>query len=193
MLFLILNSLIGSSQIPEANNPEKHPYQINKWFVDSLDNKPISFYLNHPNIDKYSKLFYEGKFAASDDDLTFAFLDSVLTKNTETKSFYLFIYNSVLRITDGALSEYMGYNCRKYLEKYPCSFINLKNNKLYANNYQSWIDFSAYEYYNEEYPIEIVKEEFELIRIAVNDRCEDNSTELEYILLRIVEFVNENK
>lgn len=41
-----------------------------------------------------AKLFYQGKFAISDDEITFSFLDSVLTNNKETRPFYFFIYKS---------------------------------------------------------------------------------------------------
>lgn len=192
-LFFILFSLSSMGQISEMNNPDKFPYQVNKWFVESLNKKPIEFYLNHPDIDKYSKLFYQGKFAVSDDTLTFAFLDSVLTNNQETKEFYLFVFNSVLRITDGALSEYIGQDCRAYLEKFPCDFIKLKNNKLYSDNYQKWIDFAGYDYYFEQNPIEMVNKEIELIRQNLPIDCANQSSELENIRLKIIEHINENE
>ncbi len=193
ILFLLLISLTGYGQIPELNNPEKFPNQINKWFVDSLNNKPINYYLNHPEIDKYSKLFYKGKFAVSDDNLTFSILDSVLTPNQETKAFYLFVFNSILRITDGALSEYIGLDCRAYLEKYPCDFIKLKNNKLYSDNYQKWIDFSAFEYYFEQEPIRTINEKMEIIKPIVEVNCKNHNTELENIRLKLIEFIKENE
>lgn len=187
------DSLTDFCQITEMNNPEKFPTLTNKWFVDTLNNKPIAYYLNHPNIDKYSKLYYKGKFAVSDDTLTFAFLDSVLTNNQETKEFYLFVFNSVLRITDGALSEYIGQDCRAYLEKFPCDFIKLKNNKLYSDNYQKWIDFAGYEYYFEDNPIETVNKKIELIRQNLPMDCAKQSSELENIRLKIIEHIKENE
>jgi len=193
IIFFFLISLIGNCQIPEMNNPEKFPYQVNEWFVDYLNNKPIIFYLNNPDIDKYSKLFYQGKFAVSDDNLTFAFLDSVLTTNQETRDFYLYVFNCVLRITDGALSEYIGQDCKAYLEKYPCDFIKLKNNKLYSDNYQKWISFSAYEYYFDDKPIENLNQKFEMIKENLEINCGEQSTELENIRLKIIEFIKENE
>ncbi|TRZ43144.1 hypothetical protein [Robertkochia solimangrovi] len=188
-----LISLIGNCQIPEMNNPKEFPYQVNEWLVDSINNKPINFYLNNPAIDKYSKLFYQGKFAVSDDELTFAFLDSVLTTNQETKDFYLYVFNCVLRITDGALSEYIGQDCKAYLEKYPCDFIKLKNNKLYSDNYEKWIDFAAYEFYFDENPIEKTNEKFKMINHIVKKNCVQQSSELENIRLKIIVFIKENE
>lgn len=193
LIFFCLISLNGNCQIPDMNNPKKFPYQVNKWFVDSLNDKPIDYYINHPSIDKYSKLFYEGKFAVSDDTLTFAFLDSVLTNNQETKGFYLYIFNSVLRITDGALSEYIGQDCRTYFEKFPCDFINLRNKELYSDNYQKWIEFAAYEYYFEDNPIETVNREIELIKKNLPKDCAKQSSELENIRLKIIEHIKENE
>lgn len=192
-IFSILISLIGKCQIPDMNNPDKFPFSVNKWFIKSLNGKPIEFYLNHPDIDKYSKLFYKGKFAVSDDTLTFAFLDSVLTNNQETKEFYLFVFNSVLRITDGALSEYIGQDCRMYFEKFPCDFIKLKDSELYSDNYQKWIDFAGYEYYFEDNPIETVNREIELIKKNLLLDCPKQSSELENIRLKIIEHIKENE
>src|SRR5690606_37808331 len=100
------------NNISDYNKPENHPTIVNRWFTSELNDKQITFFLNHPKIDTYAKMFYQGQFAVSDDKLTFAFLDSVLTVNPETKPFYLFIFNSVLKVTDGALSEYIGSDCR---------------------------------------------------------------------------------
>ncbi len=189
----IFVSLVGFCQIPEMNNPEKFPYQINKWFVDSLNKKPIDFYLKHPEIDKYSKLFYDGKFAASDDDFTFAFLDSVLTTNSETKTFYLYVFNCVLRISDGALAEYISHDCRLYFEKYPCEFLDIKKSRLYSDNYEKWINLMAFDYYGGEDEIKTLNKRFETARQSVQKNCENHITELENLRLKIIEHIKENQ
>ena len=176
VLFMLI-SITGFSQISEWNNPKKHPYSINTWYVDTLNGRPINFFLNNPKIDKYSKMYYKGEFAASDDELTFAFLDSVVTTNPDTRDFYLFIFNSVLRITDGALSEYIGKDCRAYFEKYPCDFLKLKNAKLYSDNYQRWISFAAFEYMMENDPIKAIGEKIELARPFVAVNCNEFKNE----------------
>lgn len=193
LLFMILSSLTSYCQIPEMNDPAKFPHQRNKWFVDSLNNKPIDFYLSHPEIDKYSKLFYKGDFSASDNDLTFAFLDSVLTTNPETKVFYLFVFNCVLRISDGALSEYMSQDCRLYFEKSPCDFLNIKSNNLYADNYEKWINMMAWAYYGGEEEIKTLNRSFGTVRRTVQKKCGNHLKELENIRLKAIKFIKENQ
>ncbi|RKD85083.1 hypothetical protein BC643_4602 [Mangrovibacterium diazotrophicum] len=192
ILFFSLFSLVAVCQVPEPNNPEENPHQVNQWMVDSLNHRPIDFYLNHPDIDKYAKLFFMGKFAASDDNFTFAFLDSVLTTNEETSAFYLFVFNCVLKITDGALSEYIGQDCRAYLETYPCDFIALKHNELYAENYYKWINYAAYEYYFEEDPVASTNKSIAALKQIVAQKCADQSFELEEIRKSVIQFIAEN-
>ena len=180
------------NNISEYNKPENHPTIVNQWFTSELDNKPIAFFLNHSKIDTYAKMFYQGQFAVSDDELTFAFLDSVLTVNPETKAFYLFIFNSVLKVADGALSEYIGSDCRAYLESYPCDFIVIKSNPEYASNYQKWIDFAAFEYYFEQDPIPTINKEFDLIKPKVQANCKDQLNELEKVRAKLIEYIKNN-
>lgn len=190
--FFMLIVFTSYGQIPEMNNPDKFSDQVNKWFVDSINKKPLDFYLNHPKIDKYSKLYYQGKFAASDDDFTFAFLDSVLTNNQETKDFYLFVFNSVLSISDGALAEYISHDCRLYFEKSPCEFLGFKNDKLYSANYEEWINQVAFDYYGEDSMININKQ-FATLKTKVQHKCPKYLTELENNRLKIIKIINENQ
>lgn len=189
----IKDSLTVFCQNQELNNPAKFPNSTNKWFVDTLNNKPIAFYLNHPNIDKYSKLYYQGKFAVSDDTLTFAFLDSVLTNNQETKEFYLFVFNSVLRTSDGALSEYISKVCREYFEQFPCGFLLLKNNKLYSVDYEKWIDYTAFDYNVGQNSIKILDDVIKKIKPKVLTNCENHDNLLEHIHLKMIKIINENE
>jgi hypothetical protein len=96
-----------------------------------------------------------------------------------------------LRISDGALSEYICSDCRAYLEKYPCDFINLKTNKLYSDNYQKWLDFAAYEYYFDEKPIDTINNTVNLIKQKVHKDCRDKIDEIENIRIRLIESVKE--
>ena len=182
-----------SDNIPDYNKPKKHPTLINSWFVKELNGKPITFYLNHPQIDTYAKMFYQGQFALCDDTLTFAFLDSVLTTNQETQPFYLHVFNYAVKVADGALAEVMGSYCKPYFEKNTCRFIDLKTNKLYSDYYQKWIDFTAFEYYFEEKPYEAIDNAIKTIRPSVTIYCTDKEPELENIRLKLIEFIKENE
>jgi hypothetical protein len=183
-------------QVGEQNDPARHPGQLNRWFVDSINNKPVNFYLNHDEIDKYSKLFYRGQFAASDDDLTFAFLDSVLTTNTVKRDFYVYVLNSVLKLADGALAEVVGSYCRSFLEIYPCEFIELKTNKLYSDNYDVWIYFASEEYYFDNDPVSSVNSAINSMKVIMEKNCFSEKNELDIIqiqlLARIKELEDEN-
>lgn len=191
--FFIFSSLSGYCQVPEINNPVTHPHQINKYFVDSLNNKPIEFYLKHPKIDKYSKLFYKGEFAVSDNDLTFAFLDSVLTANPETKPFYLFVFNCVLRISDGAISEYISHSCRLFFEKYPCEFFDIQRDTFNSDHYERWIVLMAFDYSCGDDTMEVVNRKFKTVSQTVHKNCRIHITEIENLRLKIIKLIGEHQ
>jgi hypothetical protein len=175
--------------IPDFNRPDKHKGTTNRWFTSSINGKPITFYLKHPQIDNYTKMFYQGQFGLMDDGLTFAILDSVLTDNPETRPFYIYTFNSALRIADGALAESIGTECKQFMDKYPCEFISLKSNKKYADNYNKWIDFAAFEYYFEENAIESITKKYD----SLKGKCNGVDSEFEYIKNRLINFIKENE
>jgi len=179
--------------IHDCNIPDKYHTSTNKRFTSRFGGKSIIYFLNHPKIDTYAKMYYEGQFSIFDNDQSFAMLDSLLTLNNETKAFYLYIFDSVLRLSDGALSEHIGNVCRVYLEKYPCEFIDLKNNKLYADNYIKWIDHAAFEYYYEQKPIEAINKNIDLIKTKVKSDCPNKLRELERIRILMIERIKEIK
>ncbi len=144
VFLFILGFNICLSQISEHNDPKKYPNQVNTVIVDSIAGKSIDFYLNHPNIDNYSKAFYKKEFAVSDDDITLSITDSVFTKNKETKPFYIFIFNSIVDLSDGALSEIVSLNCFEFIKQNTCDFIRLKFNKEYLLHYKTWISLAAF-------------------------------------------------
>lgn len=182
-----------SNKIPDDNKPDKYPILTNNCFVNELNGKPITFYLNHPEIDTYAKMFYQGQFVLSDDTLTFAFLDSVLTANQETQPFYLHVFNYAVKIADGALAEVMGSYCQPYFEKTPCKFMDLKTNKLYSDNYQKWISFVALEYYFKNKPYEAIDNDIKTIRPSVTIYCSDKESELDNIIMKLKGFIKENE
>lgn len=173
--------------IPDFNRPDKHKGTSNRWFTSSINEKPIRFYLKHPKIDNYTKMFYQGQFGLIDDGLTSAILDSVLTDNHETRPFYIYTFNSALRIADGALAESIGTECKEFMDKFPCEFINLKSN--YTDNYNKWIDFAAFEYSFEENAIESITKKYD----SLKGKCNTVDSEIDYIKNRLIEFIKENE
>ncbi|GAO27919.1 hypothetical protein JCM15548_14797 [Geofilum rubicundum JCM 15548] len=182
-----IKSFIDS--IPDFNRPDKHKGTSNIWFTSSINGKSITFYLNHPQIDTYSKMFYQGQLGLMDDALTFSILDSLLTNNSVTRPFYIHTFNSALRIADGALAESIGTQCQQFMDKYPCEFISLKSKKEYSDNYNKWIDLAAFEYYFDENAIEKITIKYE----SLKGRCNVPDSEFDYIEDRLIEFIKENE
>ena len=87
--------------------------------VDSLNGKPISFYIENPETNELVKSFYQGEFLPSDNDETFELLDILVEKNEVIYPFYFHCLNSICLLSDGALSEVMGEPCLKMVSNYP--------------------------------------------------------------------------
>lgn len=194
-LFLILALLYSEfsfSQVPDCNNPQKFTHSVNKEFVTELNGKPIDYYLNHRQIDQYAKLYYQGKFATSDDTLTFAFLDSVLTRNPETKPFYLFVFNSVVSFADGALSEVVVEYCWEYFEKHPCEFFALSDDKRYSKNYCKWFDEASSGYYFEEESAETASSRLDKFEEIISTHCPSYIDEFKRMRERVDTLWKEN-
>jgi hypothetical protein len=192
LLFIITiltatSSLIQGQEIAEKNNPKKHPTLTNKTFVDKIDGRSIEFYLNHKGIDSPAKLFYKGKYSLYDDEETFSFLDSILTKNSETRPFYLFIYNQAMKVTDGALSEYMASVCKRYFETYPCEFIAHLNDKISKTDLEKWTAFIGFEIYDgkafESFAVDVDKK--------VNSSCPTKMPDWDKVKLKIEDKLEE--
>jgi len=144
----IIENDIDFNKIPDENKPNEKLWEVNKNFTESLNGKPITFYLNNPQIDRFSKIYYQGQFKLYDNSETFAFLDSVLTLNNETSPFYFYIFNSVLNQSDGALSEYVTGICLKYFEKLPCEFLNCCKNEDCKVSKSKWTGFIGFQLYS---------------------------------------------
>ena len=138
-------------------------------------------------------MFYQGQFALSDDTLTFALLDSVLTTNERIQPFYLHVFNYAVKVADGALAEIMGSYCKTFFERNPCQFMDLKTNKYYGAYYQKWIDFVAFEYLMEHPPTESINKNIDLLKTEVQADCKNKINELENIRIKLIEFIKDNE
>ena len=190
-LFL-LGATGGNTQVPNSNSPSDHPNSVNTMFVNELDGKPISYYLENPDIDGCSKLFYQGKFAASDDLQTYAFLDSVLTNNAATRPFYVYVFNSVMSVADGALAEHIAENCWKYFEKFPCEFFSLKQDQHFVKNYKYWFDNASLRYYYDEESLAASQERLDKLSAIVSSQCSTCAEEFDRMKKRVIHYWEEN-
>jgi hypothetical protein len=93
--------------------------------------KNVESYLKRPDISQTAKDCYLGKFMPIDDERTFSVFDSLETKNSITRPFYLLTVSKILVRADGALSEAAGVYCKKYIETDPNHLITF----LYTNNF----------------------------------------------------------
>lgn len=178
---LIFCSSLLRGQVSSQNDPTKYPGLTNKTFVDKIKGRPIEFYLTHKDIGQTAKLFYQGKFAISDDEGTFSFLDSLLTSNKETKPFYFFVYNQVMKITDGSVAEHMAGLCRAYLTKFPCDFLQETNDKEYQVDLVKWTAFIGFDIYD----IATFEKVMSDIDKQVKNRCSTKTTDWDKLKLKI--------
>lgn len=143
MHLLVFSICFG--QLEKYNDPILNPSLVNKKRAEKLNNKGMAFYLNNKSIDENAKLFYNGKFAVSDDEKTFAICDSLTTKNAATRPFYFYVFCRILELSDGALSEVLGACCLEYTKKYPCEFIKYFGAKDFDASSKKWASFIAFE------------------------------------------------
>jgi hypothetical protein len=115
--------------------------------VSTLKGKPIDFYLNHPDISKNAKSLYKCEIVPSDNDCTFAILDSSCTKNAETRPFYLHLLMFMNTVSDGALSEVMGGYDMKFLNEHPNEFFDYVTEMKANEALNSVITYIGFEFY----------------------------------------------
>src|ERR1700757_2761090 len=63
-------------------NKKKYP------LPDSINHKPVSFYLDNPNVAPLAKAFYKGQFRPGNDDSTAQLLSYVTTPDNIIRPFY---------------------------------------------------------------------------------------------------------
>jgi hypothetical protein len=124
----------------------------------------------------------------SDDNPTFACMDSLVSNNVKTRDFYWQVFQVILKKSDGALSESVGSYLITYLQKYPKEFAK-RYSKLNNERQSKCVHFAAYEYY--------FSEESEKKIVTIKQSCENcNSKEksiMEKFLKEISAEINELK
>ena len=99
-------------------------------FIYAQNSEEMKIYLDNKQVSKAAKDFYSGKFKATDNDKTLSIIDSLRTKNSFTRPFYLYLVSKMMDKSDGALSEALGNSCKEFVEDSPNSAIEF----LYQNN-----------------------------------------------------------
>lgn len=147
-ILLFIPTLSLGQIVPERNIPDSTGRMVNIIRIDSLNDKPIEYYLNHYGIDYFSKEFYQGNFRVSDDAATFSLMDSILTDNDNTRPFYLFNFCRIIEMSDGALSEGAAEYCREFILKHPCEYLKICSDKDYKTIRFQWAGFIGFSLYN---------------------------------------------
>jgi len=112
--------------------------------VDSIEGKPVKFYIENKNCDSLAIAFYYGKYRPSDDSLTANLLDLSSTNDKNLRPFYRWILDKTIEISDGALAEYPGVPARKYAEKFPEELFNFLDSDTSKTRYSNWTDIISY-------------------------------------------------
>ena len=133
----LVNDIMYQKKIIEEN-PEKVEQLLNDIKIDSINGKPVTYYLTHPKIANNVKSFCNGEILPRDDRITFDLLDTLTIVNSELSPYYRFLFNYIGSTSDGALSEAI---CSYSLQ-------GLTNNtKLYLDTYIPNRQFLAMEFY----------------------------------------------
>jgi hypothetical protein len=93
---------------------------------------------------EFGEKLLKGLIQPSDDNPTFACMDSLTSENKINRDFYWSVFQIILKKSDGALSEVVGSYLKRYLEKYPKEFAN-RCNVLGKEFKSKCIHFVAYE------------------------------------------------
>lgn len=111
---------------------------------DTIGGKPISFYLNNPNVADISKAFYKAKFRPTDNDSTTQLLSYVTTLDSTLRPFYRWCLDFTITISDGALAEYPGEPALEYATKFPKEFFDYMDKDTSGQRYKQWTEIIAY-------------------------------------------------
>jgi len=141
LTFFVFVSIIIKAQVNDSNRQSRNTILTNRSFVNSLDGKPISFFLNHLGIDKNSKRFYKGEVGTYDSKTFKGIMDSLISCNSDTKPFYFFVFNQIVDLSKGEQEEAVANLCKEFVENFPCEFFNSFNQPELNINVVKWTNY----------------------------------------------------
>lgn len=103
--------------------------------------KYVSYYLQHPQVSQDAIDFYTGDLKVSDPDRVMGIVDSLFTKNDDTRPFYILLTSRMLGQAKGDLRKMLNISCRHFAEQNPAALANFLFTKHYMvpNGYkQLW-------------------------------------------------------
>lgn len=111
---------------------------------DTINKKPISFYLNSPKIIPLAKSLYNNKFRPIDNIFTTQLLMLVTADDEEVRPFYRWCLDFIINISSGGLTGYPGKHALAYATKFPKEFLRYMDEVPYIKRYNKWADIIAY-------------------------------------------------
>lgn len=81
--------------------------------------KYVSYYLQHPQVSKDAIDYYTGDLTVSDPDRVMSIVDSMFTKNDDTRPFYILLTSMMLSQAKGDLRKQLNISCRHFAEQNP--------------------------------------------------------------------------
>lgn len=100
----------------------------------------VAKYLQNPKIYEPARQLYNEERKAAADSVTARVADSMLTRNSVTRPFYLLVVSRMFIYADAGLATMLYSRCDKVLEKYPNELVEF----LYCNNNMVHSDFKNY-------------------------------------------------
>ena len=156
---------------------------------DSIGGKPVSFYLNNPNVASIAKSLYTGKFRPEDNDTTTQLLALVLTDDSTIRPFYRWCLDFTIQISDGALGEYPGEPALKYATKFPKEFLEYIDKDTTGQRYSEWTGIIAYSGLND-YTQKATEMEKQITRNMISN-CKPCNSEIKERIMKFAKDITE--
>ncbi len=112
--------------------------------TDSLNGRPVYYYLNHEDVGSIAKSFYSGQLGIGDNEETKGIIDSIFTDDEETLPFFLYNFNRLLAIADKTTVEDAGTDAKDFILKNPCFFFKSLRDAHFHMVVKNWVQPIGY-------------------------------------------------
>ncbi len=103
--------------------------------------KYVSYYLQHQQVSQDAIDFYTGDLTVSEPDRAISIVDSLFTKNDDTRPFYILLTSRMLSQAKGDLRRQLNISCRHFAEQNPgalAQFLFTKHYMVLKSYRQQW-------------------------------------------------------
>lgn len=144
-IFCLVLLIASCSGPEESTSPEK--VVINQESTERMDSSLISTTPDTINLFQFGQAIIGGKIEFLTDKRAWRCLDSLASKNSETRQFFFQVYRTISAKADGAIGEVIGGSIKGYFSDYPIECIS--NYKvLSADEQRAFIGWIAFEFYS---------------------------------------------